>query len=61
MGEWGYIFTNSELGTRCRLVVSITARSLYPWGKAPQTYWIGGWVGPSSGLDAVVKRKEPLH
>jgi hypothetical protein len=24
---------------------------------APCTHWIGGWVGPRAGLDAVVKRK----
>jgi hypothetical protein len=23
------------------------------------THWIGGWVGPRAGLDAVVKRKIP--
>jgi hypothetical protein len=25
--------------------------------RAPDTHWIGGWVGPRTGLDAVVKRK----
>jgi hypothetical protein len=25
--------------------------------RAPGTHWIGGWVGPRVGLDAVVKRK----
>jgi hypothetical protein len=24
---------------------------------APGTQWIGGWVGPRTGLDAVVKRR----
>jgi hypothetical protein len=29
-----------------------------PMEKPPGTHWIGGWVGPSAGLDiAVVKRK----
>jgi hypothetical protein len=28
-----------------------------PRERAPVTHWIGGWVGPRSGLDAVVKRK----
>jgi hypothetical protein len=23
--------------------------------RAPGTHWIGGWVGPNAGLDAVVK------
>jgi hypothetical protein len=25
--------------------------------RAPGTHWIGGWVGPRAGLDAVEKRK----
>jgi hypothetical protein len=28
-------------------------------GKSPGTHWIGGWVGPRTVLDAVVKRKIP--
>jgi hypothetical protein len=28
-------------------------------GRAPVTHWIGGWVDPRTGLDAVVKRKFP--
>jgi hypothetical protein len=27
--------------------------------RAPGTHWIGSWVGPRAGLDAVVKRKTP--
>jgi hypothetical protein len=30
---------------------------LYPWGKAPGAYWIGGWVGPRAGLDDTEKEK----
>jgi hypothetical protein len=30
-----------------------------PRGRAPGTYWIGGWVGSRAVLDAVVKRKIP--
>jgi hypothetical protein len=26
---------------------------------APGTHWIGGWVGPRSGLDTVENRKNP--
>jgi hypothetical protein len=29
-----------------------------PGGVAPGTQWIGGWVGPRTGLD-FVKRKAP--
>jgi hypothetical protein len=28
-----------------------------PGERAPDTHWIGGWVGPRVGLDAVGKRK----
>jgi hypothetical protein len=28
-------------------------------GRDPRTHWIGDWVGPRAGLDAVVKRKIP--
>jgi ABC-type taurine transport system ATPase subunit len=38
-------------------VVSFTLRSLYPRGKAPGTHWIGGYVSPSAGSDAVAKRR----
>jgi hypothetical protein len=30
-----------------------------PRERAPDTHWIGGWVGPRDVLDAVVKRKIP--
>jgi hypothetical protein len=30
-----------------------------PWERAPDTHWIGGWVGPRAVLDMVVKRKIP--
>jgi hypothetical protein len=32
---------------------------IIPRERAPDTRWIGGWVGPRAGLDAVVKRKIP--
>jgi hypothetical protein len=31
-----------------------------PRERAPDTHWIGGWVGPRADLDAVVKRKIPI-
>jgi hypothetical protein len=49
-----------DLGTRWRWVVSFTPPATLPPGKAKSpwyTHWIGGWVGPKAGLDAVVKRK----
>jgi hypothetical protein len=30
-----------------------------PMETAPDTHWIGGWVGPRAVLDAMVKRKIP--
>jgi hypothetical protein len=30
-----------------------------PRERAPYTHWRGGWVVPTDGLDAVVKRKIP--
>jgi hypothetical protein len=32
-------------------------RPLYPQGKSSRTHWIGGWVGPRTGLDDMEKRK----
>jgi hypothetical protein len=40
-------------------VVSFTPRPLYHRRKPPGTHWIGAWVGPRVGLDAVAKRKIP--
>jgi hypothetical protein len=31
--------------------------ALPPGERAPGTHWIGGWVGPKAGIDAVKKRK----
>jgi hypothetical protein len=53
MGEWRYSSTILVLGTRWRWVVSFTT----PWEKALGTHWIGGWVGPGAGLDAVEWRQ----
>jgi hypothetical protein len=30
-----------------------------PRERAPGTHWIGGWLDPRAGLDAVVKKKVP--
>jgi hypothetical protein len=50
MGDW-----------RCSSTVLNLSRvskfTLYPGERAPGTHWIGGWVGPRTGLDAVKKRK----
>jgi hypothetical protein len=38
-------------------VVSFTPLPFYPWGRSPGTHWIGGWVGPRTGLDDMERRK----
>jgi hypothetical protein len=35
-------------------------RSALPPGTVPSTHWIGGWVGPRTGLDDVKKTKTLL-
>jgi mannosyltransferase OCH1-like enzyme len=40
-------------------IVSFTSQPLYPWERGSGTHWIGGWVGPRTGLDTVSKRKVP--
>jgi hypothetical protein len=35
-------------------------RPLHSRGKSPRsTHWVGGWVGPRAGLDAMAKEKNP--
>jgi hypothetical protein len=48
-----HVFLTSALGG----VVSFRPRPLYPGERAPGTNWIGGWVGPRTGLDDVERRK----
>jgi hypothetical protein len=38
-------------------VASFNARPLYPEERPRGTHWIGGWVGPGTGLDDRDKRK----
>jgi hypothetical protein len=45
-----------DLSTRWRWVVCFTLRLLNPWEIDPGTHWIGGWVGPRAGLNAVEKK-----
>jgi hypothetical protein len=58
MGEGRHGSTIVDFGARWRWVVGFTPRPLYSSGeKASSTHWIGGWVGPRTGLDAMGKRK----
>jgi hypothetical protein len=42
-----------NLDTRWRWVASFTPRKLHPRKIITGTHWIGGWVGPRAGLDAI--------
>jgi hypothetical protein len=46
------IFTSSLDGVESS---ALHPNHFTPRGRAPSTHWIGGWVGPRAGLDAVVK------
>jgi hypothetical protein len=48
LGSGGMAPRIIDLSTRWKWAVS---------EKAPGIHWIGDWVGPRAGLDAVVKRK----
>jgi hypothetical protein len=46
-----------DFGTSWRLVIGFMLQPLYPRESARGAHWIGGWVGPRTGLDNVEKRK----
>jgi hypothetical protein len=45
-----------NLGARWRWLISLTCQPLYPRERATGNHWIGGWVGPITGLDILEKR-----
>jgi hypothetical protein len=47
-----------DIGTRWEWSASSLGR-FSPREKAPGMHFIGGWVGPIAGLDAVERRKIP--
>jgi len=51
MGEWTY--SSTHLGSQ--------PGHFTPKEEALGTHWIGGWVGPRSSLDALVKRKNSCN
>jgi hypothetical protein len=59
MGGGGSCYSSFILhfDTRWTSVISFTCRPRYPREIARGTHWIGGWVGPRSGLDATEKTK----
>jgi hypothetical protein len=58
IGEWRYSSTHSLTPTLdgCEWSASRPCH-FTPRETAPDTHWIGGWVGPRAVLDLVVKRK----
>jgi hypothetical protein len=40
-----------------RLCLSLAPRMLNPWGKNQSSRWTGGWVGPTTSLEALEGRK----
>jgi hypothetical protein len=40
--------------------MALDGGKLTPKEGAPDTHWIGGWVGPRASLDTVAKKKFPV-
>jgi hypothetical protein len=54
MGEWNIFLTSALVGAEWS--ASRPGR-FTPGERAPDSHWIGGWVGPRAGLDDVETRK----
>jgi hypothetical protein len=59
LGKWRYSSTFLTLALDGGEWSASHPSHFTPRETAPGTHWIGGWVGPRAGLDAVVKRKIP--
>jgi hypothetical protein len=60
LGEWRYSSTHSLTSALDGGEWSASCPGHFtPRERAPDTHWIGGWVGPRAVLNAVVKRKIP--
>jgi hypothetical protein len=58
LGEWRYSFTHSLTSAIDGGEWSASRLSRFtPRERDPGTHWIGGWVSPRAGLEAVVKGK----
>jgi hypothetical protein len=56
MGKWRYSSIIFDLGTTWRWMISFMSSLLHPRGRAPDTHWIGGSVGPRDNLGSMGKR-----
>jgi len=60
MGEWRYSPTHSSTSALDGGEWSVSPLGRFtPRERAPGTHFLGGWVGPRAGLDAVMNRKIP--
>jgi hypothetical protein len=60
LGEWRYSSMHSLTSALDGGEWSASRPGRFPpRDRAPGTHWIGGWVGPRAGLDAVSKRNVP--
>jgi hypothetical protein len=60
LGEWRYRSTHSLTSALDGGEWSTSRPGRFtPKERAPGTHWIGGWMGPRTVLDAVVKKKIP--
>jgi hypothetical protein len=57
MGEWRYSSTSLTSALDGGEWSASRPGRFTPVEIAPGSHWIGGWVGPRTGLDAVEKRK----
>jgi hypothetical protein len=61
LGGWRYSYTHSLTSTLDGGEWSASRHGRFtPRERALDTHWIGGWLGPRAGLDAVVRRKISL-
>jgi len=55
MGEWRYSFMHSLTSALAGDAWSASRTGRFtPTERVPIAHWIGGWVGPRAGRDAVV-------
>jgi hypothetical protein len=61
LGKWRYSSTYSLTSALDGGEWSVSRPGRFtPREGAPGTHWIGGWVGPKAGLEAVIKRINPI-
>jgi hypothetical protein len=60
MEEWLYSSKTLDLGARWMRMVSFAPAALPSVKELRCTHWIGDWMDPNDGLDAVEKSLLPL-